>query len=273
MFGYSTYYPSVYLHYRSNLFQNILKAATGSTVKRVRGKDSTATPSNYIHTAAANNLVDTVRLLAQRGAWAKSISEALESAVQHRHHDVVRILLQHNADPNIDAGGIIKEAISSHDASLIRLLLQARIPINQDLLDSSLLRAVESGEIDVISLLVAKNANVNHARASALCKAVELGRSDILIAIVNGKPTAESASLAFENILAPSYISTNPDVYLIMETLLCAGASGPNVDEALVRVINSGQGKLALLLVDGGASVNYQEAKALRIAAKTRVGA
>ena len=248
-----------------------MKAATDSTVKRVRGKDSTATPGNYIQTAAANNRVDTVRLLAQRGAWPKSISEALASAVQHRHHDVVRILLEHNADPNIGAGTIIKEAISSHDPSLIRLLLQARLPINKDLLDSSLLRAVESGSVDVVSLLVANNANVNHAHASALCKAVELGRSDILIAIVKGKPTAESASLAFENILAPSYISANPDVYLIMDILLCVGASGPNVDEVLVRVVNSGQRKLALLLVDGGASVNYQEAKALRTAAKTRV--
>ena len=232
----------------------------------------TATPGNYIQTAAANNRVDTVRLLAQRGAWPKSISEALASAVQHRHLDVVRILLEHNADPNIGAGTIFKEAISSHDPSVIRLLLQARVTIDKDLLDSSLLRAVESGKTDIVSLLVANKANVNHARASALCKAVELGRSDILIAIVRGKPTAQSASLAFGNILAPSFISANPDVYLIMDILLCAGASGPNVDETLVRVVNSGQRKLALLLVDGGASVNYQEARALRIAAKSRVG-
>ena len=229
----------------------------------MRGKDIAATPGNYIQTAAANNQVDTVRLLAHRGAWSKSISEALAGAVQHRHLDVVRVLLEHNADPNVGAGNTFKEAVSSHEASTIRLLLQARVPINQDLLDSSLLRAVESGKTDVVSLLVANKASVNYARASALCKAVELGRSDLLIAIVRGKPTAESASLAFENVLAPSYI---------IDVLLCAGASGAHVDEALVRVVNSGQQKLALLLVDGGASVNYQEAKALRTAAKNGVG-
>ena len=251
--------------------QNILKEATDSTIKRVRGKDVSATPGNYIQIAASNSQANTVRLLAHRGAWPENISKALASAVQRRHLDVVRVLLEYNADPNVGGGSIFREAVSSHDASTIQLLLQARVPINKDVLDSSLPRAVESGKTDVVSLLVANRADVNHARASALCKAVELGRPDLLIAIVRGKPTPESASLAFENVLAPNYLTANSDIYLIIDILLCAGASGVHVDEALVRVVNTSQQKLTLLLIDSGASVNYQEARALRTAVKRGV--
>lgn len=248
--------------------QNILKAATSSTIKRVRGKDITAIPGNYIQTAALDSQIETVQLLAQRGAWLTSISEALGAAVQRKHYDVIRVLLQHNADPNAGGGNIFREAIALQDTPAVRLLLQARKPVHKDLLSNTLTSAVASRKLDIVLLLVTYGADVNHADASALRKAVEVGQSDLLIALVRGKPSSKAVSLAFEGILAPEYLLSNPEVYTTVDVLLCAGASGHYVDEALVRVVNTGHQKLALLLVDSGASINHEEAKALRVAVR-----
>ena len=234
--------------------------------KILRTRTVTARPVNNLQVAAATNNVEMVNLLASRGVTTKSLAEALEKAVRQNLPNVVLALLQHEADPNTLAGVIFQSAIQSQRPEIVELLLRARVKVAKTYLDANLPVAVSRCQLAIVSLLVAYGANVDYDHASALRKAVQSERIDLVLAVMKGKPSRESVSVAFEDAFSANSSATLTEQYLLIETLLCGGAQGERVAETLVQVVRSGNRKIAKLLILHGASPLHERAEALRLA-------
>ena len=77
--------------------------------------------------------------------------------------------------------------------------------------------------------MVAYGADVNFREAVALREAVKIGRVDLVLVLVRGNPTSEHCSLAFKHAFSLNRTGTDDDRYLLVQSLLNGGASGPNV--------------------------------------------
>ena len=234
--------------------------------KILRTKSVIARPVNYLQVAAATNNVEMVNLLVSRGVPSRSLGEALEKAVIQNLPNVVRALLQHEADPNALDGVIFKSAIQSQRPEIVELLLRARVKVAQTYLAANLPVAILQPRPEIVSLLVAYGADVNYDDASALRKAVQKERIDLVLAIMKGKPSRESVSAAFEDAFSANTSMMPPEQYLLIEILLCGGAQGECVAETLVQVVRSGNKNIAKLLILHGASPLHRNAEALKIA-------
>ena len=179
---------------------------------------------------------------------------------------MVLALLQYEADPNAREGTIFQAAVTSQKPEIVKLLLRARVKVAKAYLTASLPVAVSQGNSEIVSLLVVYGADVNDDHASALRKAVQAQRIDLVLAIMRGKPSKAVVSVAFEDAFSANSSTTLPEKYLLIEILLCGGAQGDCVAETLVRVVRAGHRNIARLLVLHGASLQFKRAEALRIA-------
>ena len=234
--------------------------------KILRTKTVNDRPVNYLQAAAAANNVEMVNLLASRGVSSRSLGEALQKAVRQNLPNVVLALLQHEADPNALDGLIFKSAIQSQRPEIVELLLRARVKVAETYLAANLLIAISQGRPEIVSLLVAYGADVNYDHASALRKAVQNERIDLVLAIMKGKPSRESVSAAFEDAFSANSSMMLPEQYLLIEILLCGGAQGECVAETLIQVVRLGKKNIARLLILHGASPLHRNAEALKIA-------
>jgi ankyrin repeat protein len=223
---------------------------------------------NYVSIATLKNDVDMVNLFASRGALSESLEDALFKAVRQNLPRIVECLLQYETDPNAMNGEIFESAVTSQKPVLVRLLLRGRIKVSKENLTKNLLRAVEQGQAELVSLLVTHGANVNYRNAAALRKAVQDQRIDIVLVIMKGKPSAEAVSSVFYDAFSINSVITPADRNFLMELLLCGGAQGDCVDETLVRVVRVSERSLSSLLIQYGASLDYNQAESLRIAVR-----
>ena len=194
------------VHYRRDVAKQKLSGFRKKTAKPVM--------TNYINIAASTGNVDMLRLLASRGASSTDLVEALATAVTQNLPGVVETLLQYDVDPNSISGTIFQSAITTQKPTIVKLLLRARKRILKSLLSECLPTAVEQGQIEVVSLLVLYGDDVNNKRALALRKGVQSQRSDLLLAIMKGNPTSESASLVFKDAFLPNSSITVEEKYL-----------------------------------------------------------
>ena len=244
-----------------------VNAVTGTIRTGILRRQSvTSSPVNYISTAVLKNDVDMVNLLASHGVSAQSLEDALYKAVRQNLPKMVEIILRFETDPNAMSGTIFKSAVTSQKLVLIKLLLRARTKVHKKYLTKNLLQAVTQGQADLVSLLIAHGADVNHNDAAALREAVQNERVDLVLVIMKAKPTTEAVSSVFNDAFPVNGVITSSERKLLVETLLCGGARGHSVDEALVRVVRKGERSLASLLVKYGASLHYHKAESLCIA-------
>ncbi|KAG8533978.1 uncharacterized protein KY384_001721 [Bacidia gigantensis] len=234
--------------------------------KVLRSKSVTAKSVNYILKAAANNDTEMVSLLASRGVSSNSKELALDQAVKQSLPAVVLTLLQYNVDANALGGSIFQAAISSQRPDIVKLLLRARSNVKTAYITANLPLAVSQGNQEMISILVSSEADVNAESATALRKAVQSQNVDLVLPIMKGRPSKETVSIAFQDAFSANSSASLVEQYLLLEILLCGGAEGNNVAETLIHVVRAGHRNLAKLLILHGASTQYKNAQALRIA-------
>lgn len=236
---------------------------------KARGSRTTSIPINYAQIAVNRNDGDMLSLLATSGISPSNLIGALERSVEHNRSNMVTILLQHGVDPNAGNGSILISAITSQNPALVRLLLRSRHGIRKELLTRNLPTAVEHGQIEIVSLLVAYGADPGFENASALRKAVKAQRIDLTLAIFRGVESSLSGKIA-TSVISEAFSATSSNTVdvqsLLLEILLIAGATGDPVAEILASVVRAGQQSIAKLLVRYHVNLQFNNAEALRIA-------
>ena len=245
---------------------NFFKQVSKTKFKALRSDSFDSTPFNYIRVAASRRNVDMISLLASRGASPRSLEEALEQAIVQNVPNVVLALLQHGANPNANKGAVFRSAIASQNPALVRLLLRSRTKIHKPFLTSNLAMAVTQGQAEIVSLLVVYGADVSFDHFSALRRAVQAQRIDLILYVMKGHMHSEAASSVIDDAFSASSSLSVPEQYLIIEILLCAGARGDSVAKMLVSVVRAGHRSIAELLVMHGADLQYNNAEALKAA-------
>lgn len=236
---------------------------------KVRGSRMTSTPINYAQMAVNRNDADMLSFLATSRISLSNLFEALERSVEQNLPNMVTILLQHGVDPNAGNGSIFTSAITSQSPVLVRLLLRSRQGIRNEVITKNLPTAVEHGQIEIVSLLVAYGADPGFENASALRRAVKAQRIDLTLAILKGVDGSVSSQIA-TSVIGEAFSATSSipvdQQLLLLEILLMAGASGDPVAKVLVPVVRAGQQSIAKLLVRYHVNLQFNNAEALRIA-------
>lgn len=242
---------------------------TKHKLKGILGKTVDPTPTGYIQTAVSRNNVGMVKLLASRKIDTTALEEALEKAVQQNLPDIVLTLIQYGVDPNAKSGTIFKSAITSQKPAIVKLLLRARTSVKEASLNAMLPVAVAQGQEEIVGLLIVYGADVNSDHALGLRRAVQAQRIDLVLRIMSRKPSAKAVSSAIADAFSVNSSSTTSEKYLLLEILLCGGATGDPVANALIQVVRAGhQEDIVRLLVIHGASLQYNDAEALKIAVR-----
>ncbi len=247
---------------------SFLKQASKPKLKGFRSDRFEVVPCNFAKIAATRNRVEMVSLLAARGASPANLVEALEQAVRHNLPNVVATLLRNGTDPNARDGSIITSAVASQDPALVRLLLRAHKKIDKRWLISNLPTAVLQGQTEIVFLLVTYGADTDFECASALRKAVQAQRIDLVLAVLKRNANSQTASSVFDVAFSSHSSLTVPEQYLLIEILLCAGAKGDNAAKMLTPVVQAGHRSICKLLIMHGADPQFNKGEALKIAVK-----
>jgi len=95
-------------------------------------------------------------------------------ACEHGHYDIVKLLLDHEADINIlesDSCNFLTATIINGHSNIVELLLDHGINVNQlsNRYWSSLMIACRYSQKDIVNILLARGANVNYKNAHNNC--------------------------------------------------------------------------------------------------------
>ena len=138
--------------------------------------------SDYLHDAIEVNNVNIVKLLVNRGIDVNQIAKEengtyyyegrspLSLAVFKENAEIVKFLLLHDADVNMDEEPILYTAVNWYDSykkssfNIIRFILDAGADIDVRYSGSTpLITAIKKGYMDVVKLLIGYGADVNYA--------------------------------------------------------------------------------------------------------------
>ncbi|KAF4506111.1 hypothetical protein G6O67_006229 [Ophiocordyceps sinensis] len=222
----------------------------------------------------------------------------LRLAVDGRQFDLAQVLIPHADSLSIDA--CLPAAIRGGDTAMVELLLAygasaAQSPDGQDAFrqacvihgqshlvslvlrsdgrpppawtSASMSDAARAGCLETVLHLSRSTADGNHNQAEALKSAVNSARRDIALTIVMGNRPPQRPGLdeAFQTL--QDHPSLSPSMKLdLAELLLCAGADGLVVAQALEKSYQSHSLEMATLLAAYGASVEYNDAAVLKTA-------
>lgn len=244
-----------------------------NTVKRVqrsrlKGSRVESDPINYAQIATSHNNVDMVYLFATIPVAPTNLVAALEQAIEQNLPRIVLALLQLGVNWSSRGEAILAKAITSQSPTLVKYLLRSRSIAHGDLLTKSLPSAVQQGQIEIVSLLVTYGACTTIEHLSALRKAVQLQRIDIVLAIMKGVDSSgrsQIASSVIGDAFSTRSLLTVHEQRLLIEILLCAGAKGDPVAQVLLHVVRAHHGSIAKLLIKHGADLQFNNAEALRI--------
>ncbi|ROW04463.1 hypothetical protein VMCG_05021 [Cytospora schulzeri] len=212
--------------------------------------------------ACGTEFYDMISLLLSNGASIEFQGAlVIENAIKRGNTSLVEMLLSHTAtlSPIIAAGLIEKIPKRTNPPEDRRFLLSIllRKGAKGAPVDDALISAVESGDLECVKLLLTADslgpgelksktshglqrgprhavADVNYKGGLALLNAVHSGNLSIVESILAAKPTQETLTAVF-----PSISSLNPvERYVMTESFLNAGVSGPCVHDALQNAID-----------------------------------
>ncbi|KAI0132448.1 hypothetical protein BJ170DRAFT_575934 [Xylariales sp. AK1849] len=245
---------------------NLAQKSRSSLLSRRKSLDL-AERSQVLQKAVENRQRDMVGVLLPF-ADALSLDTALPIALRNRDASIVELLISYGASAVQTADGqdaFRRACAVGGQADLVAMVLasEGRPPISW--VSQSMVESARAGCLDTVMALSQSTADGNHDGAAALKAAVGLGRRDIALAVILGSKPPEQTGLneAFDQLMG--HLSINPNEKIAMaEILLCAGAEGDLVAQALVQSSATYFIEMVQLLVSYGASIEYQDAVAVR---------
>ncbi|KAF3907531.1 Ankyrin-2 [Arthrobotrys entomopaga] len=214
--------------------------------------------------------VDITEILVAHGANLEyNNAEALTVAVQTGRWDILlRMILNQSAPPHEISQTYLIPFVNTvlaagHDPALRLILVEILLCAGArgDDLARAFVQAIMEEDRNLINLLLEFDVDVNYDRAAALRHVVSSGQIDLLNMLLASPPRPEYLDLAFGEI--PFATQSEAEVKALASLLLDAGASGDNVAKLLVQAVRAGYNGLLQMLIDKGASIEYNNAEAL----------
>ena len=227
--------------------------------------------SRVLQKAIQNRQPDMVAMLVQY-ADPVTINDALPFAIRYGDPIMLQMLLQRGADTadGRDSQDAFRQmCIAGGQADLVGLILQSGGRPPSIWLSMSLVDATRNGCLETVLRLSRSTASSDYNNADALKTAITQGRVDIALALLTGakppQPGTQGLMESFVQLSCHANIGPNEKM-MLTEALLCAGASGEVVANALLQACQSEFHDMIDLLIKYGASVEHQDAAALRAA-------
>ncbi|KAL3439854.1 hypothetical protein BJX65DRAFT_315362 [Aspergillus insuetus] len=271
------------------------------------GTDPNSCPEVFMECVAKGNL-DFIRLLlrSQRGVSEVITTNALPAAVELGDVEMVQLLLAHGADADFKKGFALKHAIDVNRCDIMIMLLLCANPPSEATLasmvsyvwsepvifagrqgqlielllnggargndvDAFLSGAVEQQWGEMVQLLMDKGTRITCCNGQAYRQAVYAIDYEMLHILDGDKLGKDLATDIFGSLYTTKLgASITPLEWWKLATLLLAqGATGVVVHEALVNRVKVRDLKSVKLLLIYGASVDYNDGRALDIAIKS----
>ncbi|PHH62400.1 hypothetical protein CDD81_7196 [Ophiocordyceps australis] len=241
----------------------------GSILGRRRSSDFHGNRSRLLRLAVDSKQLNMVHVLLPH-ADSTAIDECLPAAIRSRQVPIIELLLSHDASvsESPDAQDAFRQlCVVSGQQDIIALVLRSNGRPPSSVVSACLCEAAKAGCFENILHLSRSTADGNHNNAEALKSAVASGRKDIALAILMGNhpPQRPGVDEAFPFLYNNSSIDSSTKLELA-ELLLCAGAAGVVIAQALERACVAQFVQMAKLLAAYGASIEYNEASVLKTA-------
>ncbi|KAI3337678.1 hypothetical protein F4824DRAFT_489005 [Ustulina deusta] len=245
---------------------NLVQKSRTSLLSRRRSLDLSER-SKILQIAVKNKHLEMVEVLLPF-ADALSLDTSFPVAMRNGNDAITELLIRYGASASQTADGqdAFRQACATGgQAHLIAMIMASEGRPPASWVSQSMVEASRAGCFDTVMHLSQSIADGNHDGAAALKAAIGLGRRDIVLALMLGNRPSRQPGIneAFEQLMRQQ--NTNPNEKLAMaEILLCAGAEGVPVAQALVHACATYFLEMVRLLVSYGASIEYQDAVALR---------
>ncbi|KAL2267029.1 hypothetical protein VTJ83DRAFT_4306 [Remersonia thermophila] len=225
--------------------------------------------SRLLHKAIENRHADMVAVLVKY-AELPTVTAALPLALSARDLAVISLLLGRGANlsDHKDAQSAFRNlCIDGGFDEIVGLLLQSSHPPPPNVLSMCMVDAARKGCLPTVVRLSRAAADGEYNKGEALKEAIGQCRADIVLAILTGtKPPATGGQAvleSFSRLLTHGHMGVTQKI-AIAEALLCAGASGDAVSDLLAQACEAEFYDMVNLLVSYGASIEHQDAAALR---------
>ncbi|KAI1133728.1 hypothetical protein F5Y10DRAFT_4074 [Nemania abortiva] len=245
---------------------NLVQKSRTSLLTRRRSLDLSER-SKILQIAVKNKQLEMIEILLPF-ADALALDTSLPVAMRNGNDAITELLIRYGASASQTADGqdAFRQACAvGGQARLIGMIVASEGRPSASWVSQSMVGAAKAGCLDTVMHLSQSIADGNHDGAAALKAAIGLGRRDIVLALLLGNrpPQQPGINEAFEQLMRHQNI--NPNEKLAMaESLLCAGADGVPVAQALVHASATYSLEMVRLLASYGASIEYQEAIALK---------
>ena len=197
-----------------------------------------------------------------------NLNKALMYTIEHVHNpNVIKVLLYYGAKIHINVFRCLYDNLSiSRDTRSFRALLEYGIDI-PDKNDNALISAVRGSHVRIVKLLLKHGANVNTQNDQALISAIENSNLDIvrLLLEYGADIHAQNDQVLISAIKYSNMLSGTEIVQLLLEYGADANAHD---GQALIRAIDRGSLAIIKLLLNNGADITMQNAKAMQIISK-----
>lgn len=252
-----------------------LTSNTGRTIEQllIYGAETGEYAAKFLEAVRLGN-IDVVYLFlrAPKQLPLAVLSDALLSAVNSRSNQLVAILLAHGADANYRAGAPVLSAIHQADLQLTTLLLTASsAEFDSRYAGPALLlisKFPQRSKTQFLQLLLSVGVDANiDALQDELCWAVAQLQFDLIEVLLRGDISSTSASKAVESIPAEA---SEQDALRLLRLLVAKGAKGGPWGAVLLAAVGFGHMALCEALVENGASIDYDNAHAVRIALRNQ---
>ena len=230
---------------------------------------SSSYKSTFLIEAAGAGDLEMVKTLLELGADVNVVSDAvyesepfsesdtaLQTAVINGYPEIIRILLEAGADPNLNNPLFI--AVYNEDEDLVRLLIKHRARIetpcgsgNDGRVESVLIHACRYGATEIVQLLMDEGADVNardYQGDTALTDAAKFGHKEIVMALigkgadVNAVSDEQCTSLTYALLLSRDEISAALLENGAERTLAERALQVPMIRRSLIHRLRAGCG-------------------------------